>query len=628
MEFAGNNSVELEKVLAHYTEMGDKRKLKAAEFLISNMIYEKYSYDGDIVAHYDTILNMYKNLRKDSIFVGDPKGIKNVWDSLQKTHGPIQVSKLQKVHDCQYLKADFLIRNINAAFEAWEHSPYYNPYEFEKFCEYILPYRVGNEKTEDFRNRYYHLYKNIVDTAQSVQNIIVGFNNLLMQQDQYRSSKLLWDYPLDLSITQMKTARRGSCRQLTVFGTQVLRACGLPVAIDRAVWANRSLGHTWNTILLDSGKIFPFDALERRKLEFTYKPSKIFRETFSYKLDKNYKDKINEVPANLLKYNEIDVTNEYVNAYDITIPLYQTNKKYDKNKYAVICVFDNNNWRIVHYGEIKKNVAHFHNMASDVAYIAAYFDNGRIIIASRPFLLRFNGEISYCIAAKTNKETLKLTRKYPRFKKIEQHAVMGLKDAYIEASNFADFSHATKLFSVTKVPYQSADSFIHCTNRFRFVRFYSPISKNANLAEIEFYGKKDHHAMEKKLTGKVIGFPVINEKTEHPYIHAMDGNLETWFDKSRDSNGWVGMDLGVQNMSYLTRVRFCPRSDTNFILTGDKYELYYWDEKWKSGGVITATDSLLNFNNIPSGTIYLLHNHSRGKEERIFTYENGKQVWW
>lgn len=36
----------------------------------------------------------------------------------------------------------------------------------------------------------------------------------------------------------------------------------------------------------------------------------------------------------------------------------------------------------------------------------------------------------------------------------------------------------------------------------------------------------------------------------------------------------------------------------------------------------------LTYNGVSGNALLLLHNHTRGKEERIFTYENGCQVWW
>ena len=64
---------------------------------------------------------------------------------------------------------------------------------------------------------------------------------------------------------------------------------------------------------------------------------------------------------------------------------------------------------------------------------------------------------------------------------------------------------------------------------------------------------------------------------------------------------------------------------------GEEYELCYWDgEGWSSLGRQIgrrATQELV-YDNVPAGALLILHNHTKGKEERIFTYENGRQVWW
>ncbi len=111
---------------------------------------------------------------------------------------------------------------------------------------------------------------------------------------------------------------------------------------------------------------------------------------------------------------------------------------------------------------------------------------------------------------------------------------------------------------------------------------------------------------------------------------AADGDLETYFYKGSPKPGSVGLDLGEGNEHIITRVRFCPRSDTNFILEGDDYELLYWDNNdWQSVDVqISPQYNFITFSNVPSGAIYWLRNHTRGREERIFTYKNDKQVWW
>jgi hypothetical protein len=67
MEQAGDNRIELEKVLNYYRQSGDEQKRKAAEFLVSYMDYNKFSYEGEIINRYDTLFSFYQSLRENSV---------------------------------------------------------------------------------------------------------------------------------------------------------------------------------------------------------------------------------------------------------------------------------------------------------------------------------------------------------------------------------------------------------------------------------------------------------------------------------------------------------------------------------------------------------------------------------
>ena len=68
--------------------------------------------------------------------------------------------------------------------------------------------------------------------------------------------------------------------------------------------------------------------------------------------------------------------------------------------------------------------------------------------------------------------------------------------------------------------------------------------------------------------------------------------------------------------------------DSNEICVDNEYELFYWNMKWISLGRKLAVDNKLHYDDVPKGALLWLKNHTQGKEERIFTYEDGKQVWW
>ena len=105
-----------------------------------------------------------------------------------------------------------------------------------------------------------------------------------------------------------------------------------------------------------------------------------------------------------------------------------------------------------------------------------------------------------------------------------------------------------------------------------------------------------------------------------------DGNPLSYYQTGGNLELWAGMDFG-QPIKIHT-IGFAPRNDDNAINDKDLYELFYWDNTWKSlGKKRTKTDTLI-YNNVPSGALLWLQNLTKGKEERPFTYEDSKQIWW
>lgn len=64
------------------------------------------------------------------------------------------------------------------------------------------------------------------------------------------------------------------------------------------------------------------------------------------------------------------------------------------------------------------------------------------------------------------------------------------------------------------------------------------------------------------------------------------------------------------------------------LTDGQEYELFYWDDGWKSSGKQTAADQTLTYLDVPAGTLYWLTAVDGDKEERIFAYADGRQQWW
>ena len=84
-----------------------------------------------------------------------------------------------------------------------------------------------------------------------------------------------------------------------------------------------------------------------------------------------------------------------------------------------------------------------------------------------------------------------------------------------------------------------------------------------------------------------------------------------------------GKPIGIE------RILFTGRGDGNTIDIGDTYELFYWNNgKWCSLGKQKAQNIRLVYKDVPTSGLYYLKNLTKGKDERIFTYKNGKQIWW
>lgn len=103
LEFAGDNRKELEKVMEHYNK--DSLKLKAAHFLIENMP-RYFSYTGHTLDSLKAIkASVDENGKLPDEKVNPLKGF--------------NYNNLPKVYDAHVITADYLIENIDLAFDEW-----------------------------------------------------------------------------------------------------------------------------------------------------------------------------------------------------------------------------------------------------------------------------------------------------------------------------------------------------------------------------------------------------------------------------------------------------------------------------------------------------------------------------
>ena len=199
-----------------------------------------------------------------------------------------------------------------------------------------------------------------------------------------------------------------------------------------------------------------------------------------------------------------------------------------------------------------------------------------------------------------------------------------MKNGKFQVADRPDFSDARTVYvtpEVTEIhPYYAelGDSI-----RFRYIRYLSPPGAFVSMSEIGFYDPSG-----RKLVGRIIGTEGSYWNLGNDKYKLFDGDPLTYFNAPRESRCWGGMAFDTPQT--LGSVMFLPRNDDNFIQAGELYELFCCrDGEFVSlGQRIGDRTHELRYEEVPGNALLLLKNHSKGKDERIFTYEDGRQVWW
>ena len=196
----------------------------------------------------------------------------------------------------------------------------------------------------------------------------------------------------------------------------------------------------------------------------------------------------------------------------------------------------------------------------------------------------------------------------------------------VDSADLRGLYRAYELFATGHYSYEQAmDSAVRAygTAGVRDVRYFGPYKGYCNISEVAFYGSPSDSL---PLQGTVIG-PERGAYGDHSYFMAMDGQTDTSYDHPTLYDGWVGLDLGARKA--VGRIAYSPRHRDNFVRPGDTYELFVCEGgEWKSAGTQVARSDSLVYHGVPQDAFLLLRNHTRGVDERIFEYKDGRQKFW
>jgi hypothetical protein len=519
-------------------------------------------------------------------------------------------------HDIHHITSDYLIWNIEFSFKVWREMPWIQHISFDDFCEEILPYRVSNEPLEDWKETWYHKFRPLIDTLDTkdpdeICRHLLGYFNM---------SDCI--FTPDLSVpgigaSTMLQSRLGNCKEQGEFMIYLLRSLGIPSGIDQIVQhANfSSKSHYWNYIHNPAGKrVVESFKLYRRFADIPpyRKYGKIYR--LRYALQKEslpVKHKNSYIPPAFSQPLIQDVSSEYFPDTDITINFDHTLIPGEKILYLTI--YDGKQWMPTAWSEIEGSSVTFRNIESGVLYQPATFSEKGSIPLSEPFILKSNETALFLKIDSNNFQGMTLTRKY-RPNTGAFYLIRTINGRF-EGANKPDFSDAVMLHTISDTAnmlYVNVP--IDHSGKFRYIRYMSSIGGYNDMAELQF--RSDAVTLQ----GAVIGNDISAAK-------AFDGDPLTYFNAVEPDGAWTGLDF--DRPKRIDLIRYLFRNDDNSVRPGDLYELLYLDNgKWISAGQKTADTTFLHYEKVPSQTLYWLRNHTRGKEERPFTYENGKQTFW
>ncbi len=613
-----------DEVIAHYTRLGDAEKLRAARFLVDNMRLHSFKDSPVLDKYYAGIEQVNKKYKYPACV-----------EQYARLYGELgRPADVKQARDADAMTAGELIENIDMAFADWREGLWARHLTFDEFCEYLLPYRVGGEKvTPGWRKRLRDEY---MKNARSIltSDDMAGQSywaackvNDALHSLRFRNSKVLPQLGVELPLQALDGMRMGECFDYATLAVYVMRACGIPVALDfTPQWPDRAHNHYWNALIDNTGLCIPFVGVESNP-GYPSKQgrllAKVYRRTFAYQpqsLCALNVDAHEDIPPVLASPFMRDVSGEYFKGRNLYVAL---NGAHKGDRFAYIAVFNNQEWVPVDFAVIDKDTAAtFRNLGSDIVYLPVYWGRNGSLPAGDPVLVPLGGKAVALRPDHSRLQDVTLTRKYPHFYRIVKFRGL-MKGGHFEAANKADFSDAVECAVIKKTPrvgYDTLSVSLPGGVKYRYWRFVAQDRGKCNTAEI------------KLISGGAALEPVEalgagNGLDGTKPADAFDGDELTYYISDTPANGWVGADMGKPVS--VDKIAYKPRNDDNDVTAGHTYELCYFENgRQRSAGVQRATGGSLTFSGVPSGALYVLHDLDKGTEERIFTYENGEVRWY
>lgn len=532
--------------------------------------------------------------------------------------------------DQQNELCDSLRQIVDSACVVWNRTPWVDNYSTQDFLEYVLPPRIAEEPVEYYWRWDIPHYLKIPVADRNILSVATAIN----QQISVRTSPEDWHNPL-MGYTKTKQGYPGKCNDRSIWATMAMRAFGIPAAYEFIpLWGSGNHGHSFCSVILPNENVVVYqdEKANGTDNQFAQKVPKIYRRMYAVQTNTLvFQNRETEsIPPLFSDFKILDVTALHsIAQQDIQIAL----RTSIQSKLAYLCLFHPSGWIPVACTENKGKNAYFtsigtgadnqgralsfgENIGGGILYLPAIYSNGRVIPAANPMIVHSSG-IRIIEADTVNREKITLSRKFPKLNRIISFAQQ-MANGVFEVANKPDFSDRVVIHHITNTPHSRIQR-VHTglTKSYKYIR-YRKHNGVFCIAELAVYNRS---------YVKIEGHPIASEGyNQLPEINAIyDRNPLTYFNVNGGIDMWAG--LAFDKPEYIQALEFCPRNDDNEVFPGDEYELFYWNNKWTSLGKQKASGYSLTYHQVPKSALLWLRNLTKGKEERPFTYENGKQIW-
>lgn len=604
------------KVIAYYSRSAaDSLKYKAALYLIDNMAGHQ-SPEGKAMEDYE---HRVRTMRRTSGI----RELQSEWNEALRT-GPVSLRA-----DSIVVSDGYLIDNIEEAFVAWQQAAWRDDVTFGQFCRYILPYRVHDEHIgESWRKVLRHRYGPLVEGIADMRRAFA-----LVKDSVFKVVALSNSYcPYHLDPMTCHAIGRAECNQRCALLVAVLRALGIPASIDGIpMWADYSnKGHAWVSIVYDGNtytvderdsvarRFNPIDASEFHPLyqvcpedrcpyevKTAKTPVKVYRICYDHCNEADA-----DAPQLLSSPFIMDVSKEYALNTDVSLKVSTTSTVY-------LCAYlSGANWMPVAMAKPYHGKVVFQGIGKGSVCVPVIIQNHRRHFLTCPFLVGEKGVERYFTPSETSYHSISVNRKYPLCSYITDTWGF-MRGGTFEGSMTDDFRNADTLAYVTTMPFGMTTLPVVSSGRYRYLRYHAPAGNRSSLAELQFYAADG---------ALLTGTPFAQGVDTLTLPKAFDGNPAT-ASKGLQPGYTMGLDLGEGKGSAVGKIVFCPSTDLNFVERGHLYELYYFDTEWHLVSRAYSKGESLDFSRVPKGALLLLKDKTKGTEERIFEYVDGKIEW-